>query len=107
MMKMFYITLNHEEEAKEISEALLKNRYAVCTNWFPIRCAYLWEGEIKYGNEVVLIVKTNENKREAIERILAKHIHYTNYVAEIDVESVNESFQSWLENALSINSASG
>lgn len=96
-MKIYYITLNNSKEAKAISYALLEERLAVCTNWFPITCAYRWEGEIKEGAEVVLIVKTQGELREAIEKVISKHISYTNCIAELDVYSVNQSFLRWLE----------
>jgi periplasmic divalent cation tolerance protein len=95
-MKLFYVTLNTEEEVKKISLDLLERRVAVCTNWWPINCLYRWEGEIKQEQEFVMIVKTQEDKREEIEKILSSHITYTNFIAEIDVNSVNEKFASWL-----------
>jgi periplasmic divalent cation tolerance protein len=97
IMKMFYITLNTQEEAKAISHALLEKRLAVCINWFPIQCAYLWEGKIKEDAEVVLIVKTREGMREAIEKVVYQHISCTNYMAEIDVFSINEGVLKWLD----------
>lgn len=96
-MKMYYVTLNNQDEAKTLSHLLLEKQLAVCTNWFPISCAYKWEGEIKNGSEIVLIIKTKNNLREKIEKEISKLIHYTNYIAEIDVHSVNHSFLNWLD----------
>ncbi len=53
MMKMYYVTLNNQDEAKRISVSLLEKHLAVCTNIFPITCSYLWQGEIKHEPEVV------------------------------------------------------
>lgn len=97
-MKMYYITLNNHEEAQKISHALLESKLAVCTNWFPITCAYRWEGDIKQGSEIVLIVKTQQGLRNAIENVVSDHIDYTNYMAELNVDSVNQSFLQWLNN---------
>ena len=96
-MKMYYITLNTPEEAKAISYSLLENRLAVCTNWFPMTCAYRWQGEIKHESEVVLIVKTKDDLREEIEKIIFQHIKYTNYIAELHVSSINSGFLDWLD----------
>lgn len=101
-MKIFYITLNNVEEAKIISTILLEKQLAVCTNWFPITCAYRWQGEIKIGDEVVLIVKTMANMREKIEKIIAERINYTNFIAEINVDSVNQGFMNWLSQEVPI-----
>lgn len=97
ILKMYYITLNTPEEARTISYALLENRLAVCTNWFPISCAYRWQGEIKEEPEVVLMVKTKSGLRAPIEKLISEHISYSNYIAELDVHSINASFLQWLQ----------
>lgn len=96
-MKMYYITLNTPEVAKTISDALLEKRLAVCTNWFPISSAYRWQGEIKHEQECILIVKTKGGLREEIEKVVSQHINYTNYIAEIDVASVNAEYLKYLD----------
>jgi len=96
-MKIYYITLNNSEEAKSVSYALLERQLVVCTNYFPIACIYRWEGEIKQGEEVVLIVKTKQDMRTKLEEVIKQHISYTNFIAEVGVESVNEGFLQWLE----------
>ncbi|MBY0501664.1 MAG: divalent-cation tolerance protein CutA [Alphaproteobacteria bacterium] len=95
-MKMYYITLNTPEEAQKISHALLNEQLAVCTNWFPIACAYRWEGEILEESEVVLVVKTQEGFREAIEKVISEYITYLNCIAELDVHSINKRYLDWL-----------
>ena len=95
-MRIYYITLNTDDEARGISRALLEQRLAVCTNWFPITCAYRWEGKIIAEPETVLLVKTQEGYRQAIEDVVRQHITYTNLMAEIAPESVNDSFSRWL-----------
>lgn len=95
-MQIFYVTLNTAEEAQQISHKLLAQKLALCTNWFPITCAYYWQGEIKEEPEFVLIIKTQLHYREDIEQVINEHISYTNCVAEISVQSVNEGFLKWL-----------
>ena len=95
-MQLYYITLNTAEEARQISQVLLEDKLAVCTNWFPITCAYRWEGKIVDEPEVVLIVKTQSGYREAIEQAIRQHITYTNFIAEITPTAVNQGFLDWL-----------
>ena len=101
-MKLFYVTLNTAEEAKKISLDLFEQRLAICTNWFPIECAYTWEGEIKQESEFVMIVKTQEEKREDIEKVIAKHIDYMNCIMELNVHSINEKYLNWLNAEISV-----
>ncbi len=95
-MKLYYLTLNTPEEARQIGRALLEQQLAVCVNWFPITCAYRWQGEITEEPEVVLMVKTQDGYREAIEQVIRQHIQYTNFIAEITPTAVNHGFLEWL-----------
>jgi periplasmic divalent cation tolerance protein len=95
-MKVYYITLNTSEEALQVSKALLEQQLAVCTNWFPITCAYRWSGKIVEEPEIVLIVKTQSGYREAIAQVIRQQITYTNFIAELSPESVNQGFLNWL-----------
>jgi periplasmic divalent cation tolerance protein len=95
-MRMYYITLNTDDEARRISKVLLEQQLVVCTNWFPITCAYRWEGKIVEEPETVLLVKTQAGYRQAIDEVVRQHITYTNLMAEIAPESINESFAKWL-----------
>jgi periplasmic divalent cation tolerance protein len=95
-MQIFYVTLNTPEEAHNISHQLLEQKLALCTNWFPITCAYRWEGKIVEEPEIVLVIKTQSRYREDIESVIKNHIDYTNCIASISVKSVNEEFHTWL-----------
>jgi periplasmic divalent cation tolerance protein len=101
-MRIYYVTLNTADEARQISRALLDQRLAVCTNWFPITCAYRWEGKIVEEPETVLLVKTQAAYRGALEQVIRQYISYTNLIAEIAPESVNESFLKWLNTEVPI-----
>ncbi len=106
-MKIYYATLNNSEEARKISHALLEKKLAVCTNWFPITCAYSWEGEIKEEPELVLIIKTQGGYGEEIEKVIQQHITYTNFIAEISPTGINEGFLSWLNAEVPLRSLQG
>ncbi|RMF22686.1 MAG: divalent-cation tolerance protein CutA, partial [Cyanobacteria bacterium J083] len=95
-MILYYVTLNTTLEARTIAKKLLENKLAVCTNWFPITCAYRWEGQIIEEPEVVLIVKTQAGYRTEIENLIQANINYTNCIMELSPQAVNQSFLQWL-----------
>lgn len=97
---LYYLTFSKPEEAQAVAHDLLRQKIAVCTNWFPITCAYLWEGEITQEAETVLIVKARAGMREAIERVAKAHIDYTHFVGELTLSSVNSEFARWLAREL-------
>lgn len=99
-MVLVYITLNTEEEARQISRALLEARLAVCTNWFPITCAYRWKGDIVEEPETVLLVKTTESLYDAVVEAVRQRIDYTNFIAQLSVPRINNEFAAWLQEEL-------
>jgi len=107
VMRIYYVTLNTADEASQISRALLERRLAVCTNWFPITCAYREEGKMVEEAEMVLIVKTHAEYRSAVEQVIGQHINYTNFFAEIAPEYVNDTWLQWLNNEVPAKSGDG
>ena len=97
---MYYLTFSRPEEAQAVAHELLHEKIAVCTNWFPITCAYLWEGAVQQEAETVLIVKARAGVRESIEAVARRHIDYTHFVGEIPLASVNTDFAQWLTREL-------
>jgi len=67
MLALYYLTFGKSDEAQAVAHDLLRERIAVCANWFPITCAYLWEGAVQQESETVLIVKARAGVREQIE----------------------------------------
>lgn len=95
-MKILYVTLNNNDEARKIGTRLLRANLANCVNFFPITCIYNYENQITEEPEVVLIIKTIENKYSEIEKIIKEEINYDNFIGQLDVEKVNSNFESWL-----------
>jgi periplasmic divalent cation tolerance protein len=106
-MRIYYVTVNTAGEARQISRVLLEEQLAVCTNWFPITCAYRWEERIVEEAETVLLIKTQAGYRGAVEEVIRRHISYTNFIGEIAPESVNESFLKWLNNEVPVAAIAG
>jgi len=100
MLALYYLTFGKSDEAQAVAYDLLRERIAVCANWFPITCAYLWEGSVQQESETVLIVKARAGMRELIEAVARRHIDYTHFVGEIPLASVNADFAQWLTREL-------
>lgn len=95
-MNILYATLNNEQEARKIGMKLLSQKLANCVNFFPITCIYNYENEITEEPEVVLIIKTKENKYEDIKAIIKEEIDYDNFIGEFKVNKINSDFEKWL-----------
>lgn len=95
-MKLIYVTLNNNNEARLIGKELLERKLANCVNFFPITCIYNYENQITEEPEVVLIVKTTKDKYKEVESLIKSHISYDNFIGELNVEQVNSNFEGWL-----------
>lgn len=95
-VKIIYVTLNNNEEAREIGRYILEKNLANCVNFFPITCIYNYKNEITEEPEVVLIIKTVEGKYKEIEKIIKQNISYDNFIGEINIDQINSNFGSWL-----------
>lgn len=89
-MKLYYITLNTWDEARQIVQSLLEKELAICVNWFPIPCAYGWQQEITKQPELVLIIKAQDNYKDEIEQTIRQHVSYINSLAEIFPNNIDE-----------------
>ena len=58
-----FTTVSSKQEAKKISRGLVKNKLAYCVNTIPsIQSTYHWDGKLCVDDELLLIIKTKEEK---------------------------------------------
>ncbi len=93
-----YTTLPDMDTAREIGEALVKERLAACVNLFPgMHSIYEWQGRLEHDKEVAAIFKTTPERAEAAEaRIAALHPYEVPAILRLPVEHVNAPYLDWL-----------
>jgi|SRR3989338_114931 len=94
-MTLIYITCKDENEAKRISNHLLKERLIACANIFPIKSMYWWNGKIVDDNEEAIIAKTNgKNFKKAVSEVKKLHSYEVSCILKIDA-SANKEYNEW------------
>ena len=81
-------TTDSNKTAQQIAECLIRNKLSPCVQIVPhIESIYLWEEQLKYSKEFLLIIKTlPQNVQECKKHILELH----NYdIPEIIVTQAN------------------
>ena len=74
---IIYITAGSKEEADKLSRGLVEEKLAFCVNTVPgIQSTYQWEGKIHVDDEILLIVKTRQDRYEALERWVKQNHSY-------------------------------
>ena len=95
-------TSDSHKAMKDITNALLNNRYAACVNIIPrMRSKYVLEGRIVESREVMLLIKTSQVLEAKVYKTI-KELH--NYdipeISTIETKNVDKDYANWLESAL-------
>jgi periplasmic divalent cation tolerance protein len=98
-----FVTAPGEDEAARIADSLVSERLAACVNIVGgIVSIYRWEGEVARDKEVLLIIKTtNERYAELERRIKELHTYTTPEVIAYRIERGSEAYLKWLRESTS------
>jgi periplasmic divalent cation tolerance protein len=92
-------TAPDEAVAVALARALVEERLAACVNLIPrARSIYRWEGEIRDDSEVVLLIKSQRKRAEALAaRIKALHPYELPEVLVLPVAGGSARYLEWIE----------
>lgn len=96
---LLYITCADEAEAKHIGRTVVSKRLAACANVLGSSTSiYWWEGQLEEGKEVILLLKTVEDRLEAlIDRVAQLHSYEVPCVEAFPIAQGHVPFLDWLE----------
>jgi periplasmic divalent cation tolerance protein len=96
---VIFVTCGSEEEGLKIAQALVEERSAACVNLLsPIRSIYRWEGKVWDEKEWLLIIKTQKERFENIEkRVKSLHSYSVPEIIGLPVVEGSSSYLHWLE----------
>ncbi|HSH43713.1 MAG TPA: divalent-cation tolerance protein CutA [Arenicellales bacterium] len=93
-----WINCPDADVAHAISEALVAERLAACTNTFaPIQSAFHWKGRVERESEVPLLVKTRDELFDQLcERVRELHPYETPGIMALRIDRVNDDYHDWV-----------
>ena len=93
------VTCGSEEEALKISRSLVEDHLAACINLVsPVRSIYRWEGKICDEKEWLLIIKSQKNRFEELEkRVKSLHSYSVPEIISLSIVEGSGSYLQWLE----------
>jgi len=99
---IIFVLTNSYKEAEEIAKILVEKHLAGAVNIISnVRSIYFWKGKIYDEREILLLIKTIEDKFETIkEEILKIHSYEVPEISMIKVEKAFEKFLTWLEDTV-------
>jgi periplasmic divalent cation tolerance protein len=100
---VFVTTANHEE-ALQLAENLVSERLCACVNILPtIESIYRWEGKVTKDQEVLLIIKSTDERYEELQkRILELHSYTTPEIIAVKIERGANAYLEWLRQSVSL-----
>ena len=95
-MVIVYVPCANEEEARKIGKALVEKKLAACANYFPINSIFEWKGKLEESGEVLLLIKTTDERWEAVkEEVKKMHSYEVPCIMKIDAEA-NKEYADWV-----------
>lgn len=97
-----FSSCSNENMAYALSERIIESGLAGCIKILPVKTSiYIWKGKLVKEPEVLLMIKTLENKVEQLERFILEHHEYeTPEFSVVPVSKVNENYLIWMEQCL-------
>ena len=96
-------TAPRAEDAEFIARELVERRLAACVNVLPpMTSIYRWRGEVERAEEVLMVVKTTEDRFEAVRDALVKgHSYDVPEVLALEVKAGHAPYLAWLDESVS------
>ena len=95
-------TFPSKQSVTTISNKLIKKKLAACVNMTKISSVYTWKGKIENQSEYLALFKTSKKNQSKLKKELQKlHPYDIPEIAEINVDSINQSYLKWLVDSTS------
>tara|TARA_B110000008_G_scaffold3961_1_gene3740 strand:- start:4456 stop:4776 length:321 start_codon:yes stop_codon:yes gene_type:complete len=97
-------TSDSHKAMKDITNALLNNRYAACVNIIPrMRSKYVLNGRIVESREVMLLIKTSQAFEAKVYKTIKElHNYDTPEISTIKTSNVDEDYLKWINESLEL-----
>ena len=85
--------------AQHLTQELLSQRLAACVNLISgIQSHYWWQGEIQSADEVLMIIKTTEDRTEALKGFVQTHHPYdTPELIVVPISAGLDAYLAWVK----------
>jgi periplasmic divalent cation tolerance protein len=94
-------TVETEQQAEELSQKILEKKLAVCVQIQEIKSRYWWKGEMKCGDEYLLLIKTKaELFCDISEFIKQNHPYETPEIVQIPITGGSDKYLEWIESVV-------
>jgi periplasmic divalent cation tolerance protein len=96
--RLILVTASPRAEAKRIAHALVEERLAACVNLVGgVHSAYRWKETVETADEVLLLIKTRQEKIDAVRtRVHELHSYEVPEFLVLDVTEGSSAYLEWI-----------
>ncbi|HDI74055.1 MAG TPA: divalent-cation tolerance protein CutA [Candidatus Korarchaeota archaeon] len=96
-MKLVLTTVENLHQADDLARRLLEKKLAACVSSFPVKSTYWWESKIERSDEILLLIKTSDERLEDLLEFLSEeHPYEVPEIIVLPVEGVGEPYERWI-----------
>jgi periplasmic divalent cation tolerance protein len=101
-MLIVFTTTPNAEEAETLARKIVAAKLAACVQILPpMKSIYFWDGAVQSEAENLLLIKTSDDKFDALEDfILSNHSYEVPEIAAIEAAKISASYLKWLSDYL-------
>jgi len=91
-------TVSGAEAGEKLASALVEEKLAACVQILPpMTSVYRWKGEIQKDTEHLLLIKTTDDRWEALSELIQKnHPYEVPEVIAVEASKIAPAYQKWL-----------
>ncbi len=95
-------TYPDKKSLDKIANIVVSKRLAACVNYTKINSIYTWKGRIENTEEFLALFKTTTKAKKMLkDEITRTHPYQVPEIVELEMDSVNTSYQNWLMDSTS------
>jgi periplasmic divalent cation tolerance protein len=97
-----FCTCRDQQEALHLANAVVEQRLAACVNVLPsMQSVYRWKGEVQIETEQLLLIKTTEDRFDALREAIVKlHSYETPELLAIPVAGGSDKYLAWIRESV-------
>ena len=103
-MLIVLTTTSDLAEAQNLARKIIKAKLAPCVQILPkMTSVYFWDGKVQTEPEHLLLIKTVDEKFDALSEFIQKNHNYdVPEIVALDAEKVSESYLGWIKDYVGI-----
>ncbi len=92
-----YTTTANREEAQRIAKILVERELVACAQISGIESFYRWDAETRNDHEYQLVLKTTEERYQAVEAAIGElHTYTLPAIYAVAIEHIYQPFAQWI-----------